>query len=62
MAESHKDGVQLILPDSSCLNDTINIMLKPDKSLTGNYCISQYYFSGSVGLPVLKIILWLVFP
>ncbi|PNF38229.1 hypothetical protein B7P43_G12388 [Cryptotermes secundus] len=34
MAESHKDGVQLILPDSSCLNDVINTMLKPDKSLT----------------------------
>jgi hypothetical protein len=36
MEESHRDGVQLILPDSSCLNDKINRMLKPDKSLTGN--------------------------
>jgi hypothetical protein len=44
MAESHKDGVQLILPDSSCLNDKINRMLKPDRSLAGNLYFTLLYF------------------
>jgi hypothetical protein len=59
MTESHKDGVQLILPDGSSLNDRINTMLKPDKSLTGNYYISQYCVSGSGNgsILMLKVIL-----
>lgn len=52
MAESHKDGVQLILPDSSCLNDMINTMLKPDKCLTGNLYFTVLFFRTSVPLEV----------
>lgn len=44
MAESRKGEVRLILPDSSCLNDKLNRMLKPNKSLTGNLYFTMLSF------------------